>query len=134
MADLTPNNREEHFLQGMVDGETTLTPNNRKEHWYKEIIDSIGSGGGGGGGVLIVEMTLDADTHYATLNKTAGEIVAAFPLVFITFDTGSSVLVFNVSSYIETDIHTYCADGGQLHELNFEADSADDYPVAYMDE
>lgn len=36
---LTPDNREETFLKGIVDGETTLTPNNRKEHWYKAIID-----------------------------------------------------------------------------------------------
>ena len=75
---LTPNNREEHFLQGMVDGSTTLTPNNRKEHWYKEIIDSIGSGGGGGGGgVLVVHVTSD------TLDKTWNEIVnAGFAVIF----------------------------------------------------
>lgn len=56
MADLTPNNREEHWLQGMVDGQTTLEPNKRREYWYKEIVDAIGSGGGGGtdGGVLVV--------------------------------------------------------------------------------
>ncbi len=47
---LTPNTRTEHFLQGMIDGSTTLTPNTREEHYYKEIIDAIGSGGGGGGG------------------------------------------------------------------------------------
>lgn len=45
---LTPNNREEHWYKGMVDGSTDLTPNKRKEYWYKEIVDKIGSGGGGG--------------------------------------------------------------------------------------
>ena len=47
---LTPNNRNEAWMKGMVDGSTTLEPNNRREHWYKEIVDAIGSGGGGGGG------------------------------------------------------------------------------------
>ena len=50
MADLTPNNREEYWLKGMVDGQTTLEPNKRREYWYKEIVDAIGSGGGGGTG------------------------------------------------------------------------------------
>lgn len=68
---LTPNNREEHFYKGMVDGSTTLTPNNRREHWYSEIIDAIGSGGGGGGGVLVVN-----DTN-GTLDKTWKEIYDA---------------------------------------------------------
>ena len=36
---LTPNNRNEAWMKGMVDGSTTLTPNNRKEHWYQAIID-----------------------------------------------------------------------------------------------
>lgn len=45
---LTPNNREEHWLKGMVDGSTTLTPNKRKEYWYQEIINAQGGGGGGG--------------------------------------------------------------------------------------
>ena len=74
MADLTPNNREEYWLKGMVDGQTTLEPNKRREYWYKEIVDAIGSGGGGGtgGGVLIIGMTAEART--LTLNKTWQEI------------------------------------------------------------
>lgn len=77
MADLTPNNREEHFYKGMVDGSTDLTPNNRKEHWYSEIISAIGSGGGGGGGgggvgALVIGMTVEGGTM--TLDKTWQEI------------------------------------------------------------
>lgn len=72
MADLTPNNREEYWLKGMVDGQTTLEPNKRKEFWYKEIVDAIGSGGGGGtgGGVLIVGI----DIETMILDKTWKEI------------------------------------------------------------
>ena len=71
MADLTPNNREEYWLKGMVDGQTTLEPNERREYWYKEIVDAIGSGGGGGtgGGVLVLNTTQDD-----TLDKTWLEI------------------------------------------------------------
>ena len=77
---LTPDNREETFLKGIVDGETTLTPNNRKEHWYKAIIDgstdltpnkrseywykeimeSRGGGGGGSSDWTTAEVTITA--------------------------------------------------------------------------
>lgn len=75
MADLTPNNREEHWLQGMVDGETTLTPNKRREYWYKEIVDAIGSGGGGGGAFVVNAV---ADGEALVLDKTWNEIKAAY--------------------------------------------------------
>lgn len=83
MADLTPNNREEYWLKGMVDGQTTLEPNKRREYWYKEIVDAIGGGGGGGtgGGILVVH---DND---GTLDKTWKEISDAF-------DAGALVHVY----------------------------------------
>ena len=40
---LTPKNRKEQWLEGLVEGETTLTPKNRREEWMKEIIDAKGS-------------------------------------------------------------------------------------------
>lgn len=52
---LTPKNRKEEWLQGLVDHETALTPKNRPEEWMKEIIDASG-GGGGGGGVLVIHI------------------------------------------------------------------------------
>lgn len=55
---LTPNNRKEYWLKGMVDGETNLTPNKRSEYWYKEIIDTIGSGGGGSSDFSVANVTL----------------------------------------------------------------------------
>lgn len=76
---LTPNNREEHWLKGMVDGETTLTPNKRREYWYKEIIDAQGGGGGGGGALVL------AENESRALNKTWQEIYDAMK-------TGSVVL------------------------------------------
>ena len=77
MADLTPNNREELWLQGMVDGQTTLEPNKRREYWYKEIVDAIGSGGGGGtgGGATVLNATLN--DSIVTLPCTVGELFAA---------------------------------------------------------
>ena len=39
MAELTPNNRKEHWLQGIIDGSTELTPENRPEHWLNGIIE-----------------------------------------------------------------------------------------------
>ena len=89
---LTPNNREEHFYKGMVDGSTTLTPNNRREHWYSEIIDAIGSGGGGGGGGLLV--TIDLDVDAPAMDKTWKEIYDAF--------SNGTVVQF-ISKYINVD-------------------------------
>ena len=75
MADLTPNNREEYWLQGMVDGQTTLEPNKRREYWYKEIVDAIGSGGGGtGGGATVLTATMSDGT--VTMPCTAAELFA----------------------------------------------------------
>ncbi len=89
---LTPNNREEHWLQGMVDGQTDLTPNKRREYWYKEIVDAIGSGGGGGGGGVYAidpqennSVTIDGNT-YTKLDLFGGgdgmDFVLASPAMF----------------------------------------------------
>lgn len=89
---LTPSNREEHWLQGMVDGETTLTPNNRREHWYEEIINASGGGGGGtGGGVLKISVTVQAGGTQAVMDKTWAEInEAAFSVVVASFAEGEN--------------------------------------------
>lgn len=100
---LTPNNREEHWLQGMVDGSTTLTPNKRREYWYKEIIDAQG-GGGGGGGALMVGITLNIDETY-TMDKTFGEIktaITTMPVVFyIVVEDEGSIYPFYFVSLID---------------------------------
>lgn len=93
MADLTPNNREEYWLKGMVDGQTTLEPNKRREYWYKEIVDAIGSGGGGGtgGGVLKISVTVQAGGTQAVMDKTWAEInEAAFSVVVMSFAEGEN--------------------------------------------
>ena len=92
MADLTPNNREELWLQGMVDGQTTLEPNKRREYWYKEIVDAIGSGGGGGtgGGVLNVTATVNEAGTEMTLDKTWSEIATA-DFAIVTWEDGQNV-------------------------------------------
>lgn len=66
---LTPKNRKEQWLEGLIQHETTLTPKNRPEEWMKEIIDASGGGGGTGGGVLILNITQNN-----TLDKTWLEI------------------------------------------------------------
>lgn len=61
---LTPNNRREYWYQGMIDGSTDLTPNNRREAWYKAIVDSKGGGGGSsdfGLFTLTFDLSIDPD-------------------------------------------------------------------------
>lgn len=119
---LTPNNREEHWLQGMVDGETTLTPNKRREYWYKEIIDAQG-GGGGGGGVLIV------NDVSGTLDKTWKEIYDATTggklcLISVT-NNGFDILA--LITIIATDHDTMYGVGADNKQ--YETSTEDGYPV-----
>ena len=122
---LTPNNREEHWLQGMVDGSTDLTPNKRREYWYKEIVDAIG--GGGGGGVLVVHE--DLDTGY--LDKTWQEIFNALSAgvpAFLAYagETSARMIAISTAStvngyfiFLITDVQNAFA----------EAETADSYPL-----
>lgn len=128
MADLTPNNREEYWLKGMVDGQTTLEPNKRREYWYKEIVDAIGSGGGGGtgGGALIVH------ENDGTLDKTWNEINnanltviiesnpfgKAYIFVTVAMDMGGIYKIQGISSMQGEPIYP-----------SYSASTADDYPV-----
>ena len=131
MADLTPNNREEYWLKGMVDGQTTLEPNKRREFWYKEIVDAIGSGGGGGtgGGVLVCTM----DTQTMALDKTWAEINDA-DLAFMSFNmgdikaTGLVALTASLESKYKVEVITI-NDDMSIGTLHFAAESADGYPV-----
>ena len=125
---LTPNNREESWLKGMVDGSTTLTPNKRREYWYKEIIDA--QGGGGGGGVLVVEVS-ESDNVF-TMDTTAGEVYTAA-------QTGMVILSYNDKFRILTAAD-YSAKGGYEFAFSddigtwnpgvFSASTASDYPSA----
>lgn len=85
---LTPNNRNEAWMKGMVDGSTTLEPNNRKEHWYKEIVDAIGSGGGGGGGGGVLIVNVNSST--GAIDKTAKELYDAMDTQFVLFKASVS--------------------------------------------
>jgi hypothetical protein len=131
MADLTPNNREEYWLKGMVDGQTTLEPNERREYWYKEIVDAIGSGGGGGTGGGVLVATMDLDT--GALDKTWQEILsAAFCVIVLDYGTDGK-------DYLSIT-HIISDESGKVIEANtgnttkpkmtFIASSANDYPVA----
>jgi len=138
MADLTPNNREEYWLKGMVDGQTTLEPNKRREYWYKEIVDAIGSGGGGGtgGGVL----TVNVDPSTRVCDKTAKEIADALNTQIVRFkatitqEGATNVLYALVESVASNGVLygiTYSDIKGNFPYDGFEspAYSANDYPI-----
>ena len=68
---LTPKNRPEEWMLGLIEGTTTLTPKNRCEAWMKEIIDA--SGGGGGGGMdLILDDSIGAYSTTSTSQVDTG--------------------------------------------------------------
>lgn len=129
---LTPNNREEHWLQGMVDGSTNLEPNKRREYWYKEIVDAIGSGGGGGGGAVIVHLSYEdsgsADIY--TCDKKAGEILSALKSSSVLFVLEEDNLVFvvvNGSPILDGYGFGIISTSGIYQQ--FTAPTADDYPT-----
>lgn len=129
---LTPNNREEHWLQGMVDGQTTLEPNKRREYWYKEIVDAIGSGGGGGGALIA---TLNMQTR--ALDKTWTEINSA-DLAFVSINeagmkiTGLVALTAQAEGAYVVGAISYGESETGIVMLRFAAESADGYPVMQM--
>lgn len=131
MADLTPNNREEHWLQGMVDGSTTLTPNKRREYWYKEIIDAQ-SGGGGGGGALIVMI---AGGENLTMDKTFGEIKSALLTTAVIFQRVYEVEgAYGIFGFEFIDLQDITEGGKVIHLTSngdwydFVATTDNDYP------
>lgn len=134
---LTPNNREEHWLQGMVDGSTNLEPNKRREYWYKEIVDAIGSGGGGGGDVLIVHAS--GDPFFAgdpsTLDKTWNEIYNSTFAIIKNGNSEQGYSFLNVTGVYPGDalnpygISAFFFDGENMVNFYFTADTADGYPV-----
>lgn len=110
---LTPKNRKEEWLQGLVDHETTLTPKNRPEEWMKEIIDASGSGGGGGG-VLVVNFEGTEDPLYVSgvkADKTVAEVEAAYeagtPVFGTYYDSGVYYLL--ILSHINKNTGQYKA-------------------------
>lgn len=130
---LTPKNRKEEWLEGLVQHETTLTPKNRPEAWMKEIIDASG-GGGGGTGVLVA--TMDEN---GVLDKTWQEIHDA-PFT-VTYVDRYSLRAFGFVSYtnISNNLDRYdvCFTavqdvGGTPTLLNtvLTTNSADGYPAA----
>ena len=130
---LTPNNREEHWLQGMVDGSTDLTPNKRREYWYKEIVDAIGSGGGGGGGGGVLVVSTDMQTM--TLDKTWNEISSASFAVLQVLDEN----IVEYCPIVRTGYggNNYYVEFASISQdgttiIQFNTNSADGYPVMDM--
>ena len=128
---LTPKNRKEEWLEGLVEHETTLTPKNRCEAWMKEIIDASGGGGGGtGGGVLIVHLM-----QTNALDKTWAEINDA-DLAFMSLNmgdikaTGLVALTTAFESEYKVEVITVNMQDMSIALLHFAAESADGYPVA----
>lgn len=125
---LTPKNRKEEWLQGLVDHETTLTPKNRPEEWMKEIIDASGGGGGGGGGDVLV-----VHEDEGVLDKTWKEIHDATLAVIKTempFGTGTSFISSIAIKNNDYLIYTFFVEGAA--DITFDtyvASSANDYPV-----
>ena len=135
MADLTPNNREEYWLKGMVDGQTTLEPNKRREYWYKEIVDAIGSGGGGGtgGGVTVLTATVSDGT--VTLPCTAAELFAQVQIGLVvvkyTYEDKLPSGPAEITRTNSIDFGEYATDGGYIfHSFGFEisCESGSDIP------
>ena len=121
---LTPKNRKEEWLQGLVDHETTLTPKNRPEAWMKEIIDTSGSGGGGtGGGALIV------NNVSGTLDKTWKEIydAATGGKLCMIAESGGGYDILGLIISIATDHNTVY--GVDAEGNKYITSTEDGYPV-----
>lgn len=80
---LTPKNRPEEWMLGLVEGSTTLTPKNRCEEWMKEIIDASG-GGGTGFSIVTGSFTTPASAGNSDVEiPYSGEGYPLFAAVFV---------------------------------------------------
>ena len=80
---LTPKNRKEEWMKGLIEGSTTLTPKNRDEEWIKEIIDAEG---GGGGGLELETGTWTPDEDVATKVISFSDTHDSLPLFVMLAD------------------------------------------------
>lgn len=129
---LTPKNRKEEWLEGLVDHETTLTPKNRCESWMKEIIDASGGGGGTGGGALVVT---DSDSgERFTLSES-------WKTIWDSYKTGTMVIILTVDEEnidamqwlvqeVYYDDGLYCVDA---NGITFRTDNENGYPISNME-
>jgi hypothetical protein len=133
---LTPKNRKEEWLEGLVQHETTLTPKNRPEAWMKEIIDASGGGGGGGTGVLVVTM----NPQTGALDKTWAEVNASNFSVLVLVEEeegyyGKTIIpLFTTESEegvygVRGCVFAVTENEVVLGPYNFETDSENGYPV-----
>lgn len=97
---LTPKNRKEQWLDGLVDHETTLTPKNRSEAWMKEIIEASG---GGGGGLFVVDNIHIGETPY--YSSTAAALSGGMQVVFNDGNYSYPVIQYYLDDYYIT---LYC--------------------------
>ena len=124
---LTPKNRKEEWLEGLVEHETTLTPKNRCEAWMKEIIDASGGGGGGtGGGVLIVHEDLDTGYLDKTWQEIFDTLASETPVYFAASDINNASMLAIVKASSLGGYKLYLQ---AMSDPFAEAESADDYPL-----
>ena len=91
---LTPKNRKEEWLEGLVDHETSLTPKNRSEAWMKEIIEASG---GGGGGLVVVDSSQIGWAPY--FSSVYAALSGGMQVVFDDGNNCYPVIQYSLSEY-----------------------------------
>ncbi len=129
------NNRNAAVLNSLLEGEPGMKElpdtSNAKEGDVL-VLDSqkkpTWGTGGGGGGVLEVGMTGDPNTGIITLDKTAGEMWAAYPNIAVV---GGDDNHFGKFPVIDADMNEGAYSFTitiSRHDFEFSASSADEYP------
>ena len=149
----TPGNTNPNVLRSLLnnlDSGTNLPDNPTQDGTYA-LQNTVSSGtstlfwasGGSSGGVLIVEVSqTENETGVTyTANKTAGEIIAAMPLVYESFSPRNGVVMYfpfsvnndNVSMYEHNEEDGYCFGWLNHYEdfshLTLLATTLSDYPT-----
>lgn len=102
---LTPKNRPEEWMLGLIEGSTSLTPKNRCEEWLKEIIDASG----GGGLEFEVGTWTPTEDGYGEWHYFANEHTST-PLYILMCDTEMSTVPDH--SYGAVSVNIYSAYSG----------------------
>ena len=129
---LTPNNREESWLKGMVDGSTTLTQTKRREYWYQEIINAQGGGGGGSSVLVVNSVEYGDDFRLSETWQTIYDAMAENKIVIISYiDTTEAYMSIVTAVAPYDDNYGVWADfASGAGEPTYLADTVNDYPVS----
>jgi len=121
-----------------MDKETILnyvmnTPENTNRVVLSDMLDEFSNSGGNGSSISTLIVHIEEESGVIAMDKTAGEIIDAMPLVFVYQEgvVGEDEDEAVLHTYEQLTYYVYSEDHGYIFDWNehsFYAETLDDYP------